>query len=80
MRGMQIYYLLMLTRITVQITFGRTTRRKAIELGREKSETETEVTSLQTSRRRLLFSWASSSRLLQVGYICQSINQSISVW
>jgi len=40
---------------------GRITRRKTIELGRKSWETETEVTSLQTSRRHSLFSWASSS-------------------
>jgi len=49
-----------------QETCGHITRRKACELGRKKSATETEVKSLQTSRRHSSSSWASSSHLLQV--------------
>ena len=49
-----------------QETCGRITRRKACELAREKSATETEVTSLQTSPRHFSSSWASSSHLSQV--------------
>jgi len=59
-----------------QKTCGRTTRRKACELGLSRSETETEATSLRTLRRRLLCLWVSSSRLSQVR---TSVNQTPNV-